>query len=65
MQSPSVDQLYKGQLAELPAILDSFYTSITNDYIAVEVEGGGEPRRDGFIHTYKSNTARWYHLRPV
>jgi len=43
MQSLSVDQLYKGQLAELPAILDSFYTSITNDYITVEVEGGGEP----------------------
>jgi len=28
----SVDQHYKGQLAELPAILDSFYTTITNDH---------------------------------
>jgi len=29
----SVDKLYKGQLAKLPAILDSFYTTITNDHI--------------------------------
>jgi len=33
-------QLCKGQLAELPAILYSFYTSITSDYIGVEVGGG-------------------------
>ena len=56
MQSLSVDQLYKGQLAELPAILDSFYTSITNDYIAVEVEGGGEPRREMGLSICTSRT---------
>jgi len=27
----TVDQLCKGQLAELPAILDSFYINITSD----------------------------------
>jgi len=37
------DQCCKGQLAELPSILDSFYTSITSDYIGVDVGGGGEP----------------------
>jgi len=41
--SLSVDQLYKGKLAELPAILDSFYTTITNDHIGVEAGGGEEP----------------------
>ena len=45
MQYLSVDKLYKGQLAELPTILDSFYTTITNDHIGVEVGGGGEPRK--------------------
>jgi len=39
----SVDQLYKGQLAELPTILDSFYTTITNDHIRVEIWGGDKP----------------------
>jgi len=33
----SVDQLCKGRLAELATILDSFYTTITSDYIGVEV----------------------------
>jgi len=42
IQYLSVDKLYKGQLAELPAILDSFYATITN-HIRVEVGGGGEP----------------------
>jgi len=28
---------YKGQIPELPAILDSFYTTITNDHIGMEV----------------------------
>jgi len=28
----------KEQLAELPAILDSFYTNITNDHIGMVVE---------------------------
>jgi len=42
IQCLSVDQLYKGQLAELPTILDSFTPvsqMITNDHIGV---GGGE-----------------------
>jgi len=45
IQYLSVNKLYKGQLAELPAILDSFYTTITNDHIGVEVGGGGEPQK--------------------
>jgi len=48
VQCLSVDQLYKGQLAKLPAILDSFYITITNDHIGVEVGGGGEPQSGGF-----------------
>jgi len=65
MQSLSVDQLCKGQLVELSAILDNFYASITSDYIAVEVGGGEEPQRGGFFHMYKLNTSRWSHLRPI
>jgi len=38
----SVYKLYKGKLAELSTILDSFYTNITNDHIGVEVGGGGD-----------------------
>jgi len=38
-----VDKLDKGQLAELLAILDSFYTTFTNDHMEVEVRGDGEP----------------------
>jgi len=38
-----VSQLRKGHLAELPAILDNFYTSTKSDYIEVEARGGGEP----------------------
>jgi len=43
IQYLSVDKLYEGQLADFPTILDSFYTTITNDHIEVEVGGGGEP----------------------
>jgi len=43
IQSLSVYKLCKRQIVELPAILDSFYTTITNDHIGVEVGGGGEP----------------------
>jgi len=35
MQCLSVDQHRKGQLAEMPAILDSFYTSIRNNCVRV------------------------------
>jgi len=54
-----VDQLWKGKLAELPTILDSFYTSITIDY--VEVEGGGEPGSGRFFHPHRLNIAKWSH----
>jgi len=37
-------------VAELPAILDRFYTTITNDHIGVEIRGGGEPQSDRFFH---------------
>jgi len=43
-------------VAELPTILDSFYTTITNDHIGVEIGGGGE--------LLEVNTAR-SHLRPI
>jgi len=29
----------------LPAILDSFYTTITNNHLGVEVGGGEEPQK--------------------
>ena len=35
IQGNSVDLLFNGLPAELPAILDSFFTSITSDYIGV------------------------------
>ena len=60
-----VDQLYKGQLAELPTILDSFYTTITNDHIGVEVGGGGEPQKWQVLPCVEVDTTRRSHLRPV
>jgi len=49
-----------GQLAmyKLSPILDtgSFYTSITSDYIGVEVRGGGEPQSGTVFNLYKLNT---------
>jgi len=65
IQCLSVDRLYKGQLAELPAILDSFYTTITNDHIGVEVGGGGEPRKWRVLLHVEVGTARRSHLRPI
>jgi len=65
MQCLSVDQLYEGQLAELPAILDIFYTTITNDHIGVEVRGGGEPRKWQALPRVEVDTARRSHLRPI
>jgi len=44
IQYLSVDQLYKRQLAELPIILDSFYTSIITGRVGMEVGSGGEPQ---------------------
>jgi len=65
IQYLSVDKLYKGQLAKLPAILDSFYTTITNDHIGVEVGGGGEPQKWRVFPCIEVNTARRSHLRPI
>jgi len=65
MQCLSVDQLYKGQLAELPTILDSFYTTITNDHIGVEVGDGGEPWKWQVLPRVEADTARRSHLRPI
>jgi len=65
MQCLSVDQLYKGQLAELPTILDSFYTTIINDHIGVEVGGGGEPQKWWVLPRVEVDTARRSHLRPI
>jgi len=58
MQCLSVDKLYKRQLDELPAILDSFYTTITNDHIGVEVGGGGESRKWQVFPRVEVDTAR-------
>ena len=46
-QGNSVGILFDGLLTELSAILDSFFTSTTSDYIGVLVGGGGEPRSGG------------------
>ena len=41
--SYTMDVLFNGLLAELPAILDSCFTNTTSDYIGVVGrEGGGE-----------------------
>jgi len=55
----------KRQLAELPAILDIFYTIITNDHIGVEVRGHGEPQRWHVFPHVEVDTARRSHLRPI
>jgi len=60
MQCLSVDKFYKGQPAELPAILDNFYTAITNDHIKVEVRGGREPRKWRVFTHVEVNTARYH-----
>ena len=39
IQGISVGVLFNGLLAELPAILDSFFTSTTSDYIGVAGQG--------------------------
>jgi len=65
IQCLSVDQLYKGQLAELPAILDSFYNTITNDHMGVEVGGGGEPWKWRVLPRVEVGTARRSYLRPI
>ena len=46
-----------GLLAELPAILDSFFTSTTSDFIGVVGWGGGEPRSGGEKHTSSIDTS--------
>ena len=39
IQGNSADALFNGLLAELPAFLDSFFTSTTSDYIGVDGRG--------------------------
>jgi len=58
MRHLSVDKLYKRQLAELPAILDSFYTTTINDHIGVEVRGDGEPQKWQVFLCVEVDTAR-------
>ena len=55
-----------GLLAELPAILDSFFTNTTSDYIGVVswgwlAGGGGESPSGGEKHTSSSDTSIWTH----
>jgi len=52
-------------LVELPSILDSFYTTITNDHIGVEVGGGGEPWKWQVFPHVEVDTARRSHPRPI
>ena len=47
IQGNSAGALFDGLLAELSAILDSFFTSTTSEYIRVVGGGGGEPRSGG------------------
>jgi len=49
----------------LPTILDSFYATITNDHIGVEVRGGGEPWKWWVLPCVEVDTARRSHLRPI
>ena len=55
IQGNSAGALFDSLLAELPAILDSFFTSTTSEYIGVVGRGGGEPRSGG-KHTLCSYT---------
>ena len=48
----------------MPTILDSFYTTITNDHIGVEVGGGGEPQMWWVFLCVEADTAR-SHLKPI
>ena len=50
-----------GLLAESPAILDSFFTNTTSDFIGVVGWGVGEPRSGKEKHTSSSHTAIWIH----
>ena len=52
------------QLAELPAILDSF-TPLSQMIIGVEVGGGGEPQKWWVFSRVEVDTARRSHLRPI
>jgi len=61
----SVDKLYKGQLVELSTILDSFYTTITNYHLGVEVGGSGESRKWQVFPHVEVDTARRPHMRPI
>jgi len=49
----------------LPAVLDSFYTTIINDHIGVEVGGGGEPRNWWVFLHVEVDITRWCHLGPI
>jgi len=49
----------------LPAILDSFYATITNDLVGVEVRGGGELWKWQVFPYVEVDTARRSHLRPI
>ena len=66
IQGNSVGVLFDGLLAELPAILDSFFTSTTSDYIGVVgwgwlVGGGGEPRSGGESTRCVFTLVLWIH----
>ena len=49
----------------MPAILDSFYTTITNDHIGVEVRVQWKPWKWQVFPRIEVDTARSSHLRPI
>jgi len=49
----------------MPTILDSFYITITNDHIGVEVRGGGEPQKWWVLPHVEFDTTRRSHPRPI
>ena len=56
IQGNSADALFDGLLADLPAILDSFFTSTTSDYIGVVGRGWWGAKKWRGKHTLCSYT---------
>ena len=63
-QCLSVGQLLNGQLAELPAILDSLFSGLVNATSTfIGVGGGGAATKWRVISILKLNKAKWCQLR--
>ena len=63
-QCLSVGQLFNGQLAELPAILDSLFSGLVNTTsTSIGVEGGGAATKWRVPPILKLNRAKWCQLK--